>query len=192
MKNTGIIMSGDHPVKVLNGSKTMTRRTWGLEKINRMPDIWHDPFFDDETGYWNFWQVWTGDVLSAKCPYGGVGDLLWMKETLYRNPYLDEAGYLVDKSPVFINQTIGNMLKWRWQRDILSAMFMPRCASRADMEITGLRPERLQIITEEDAIAEGYENIDEYIISFIQLYHLSEGADLWNWVLSYKLIESRQ
>ncbi|MBA7714608.1 hypothetical protein ES703_123635 [subsurface metagenome] len=37
MKETGIIMSGDHPRKILDGTKTMSRRTYGLEKINDMP-----------------------------------------------------------------------------------------------------------------------------------------------------------
>ena len=81
VKETGIIMSGDHPLKCLDGTKTMTRRTWGLERINEDPDLWRDPFFDEVTGYWNFWQVNTGEVLSAKCPYGQVGDRLWVRET---------------------------------------------------------------------------------------------------------------
>ena len=38
MKETGIIMSGNHPRLILDGQKTMTRRTWGLGEINKNPD----------------------------------------------------------------------------------------------------------------------------------------------------------
>jgi len=41
VKETGIIMSGNHPRLILDGTKTMTRRTYGLDKINKDPDAWH-------------------------------------------------------------------------------------------------------------------------------------------------------
>ena len=37
MKETGIMMSGNHPKLVLDGLKTQTRRTYGLEKLNKNP-----------------------------------------------------------------------------------------------------------------------------------------------------------
>lgn len=40
MKETGIIMSGNHPKLIQDGIKTMTRRTWGLEEVNKNPDLW--------------------------------------------------------------------------------------------------------------------------------------------------------
>ena len=158
MKETGIIMSGDHPRLILEGKKTITRRTWGLKKINKDPDRYFDP--DVYQSVIGAWFAWFGDKKSdspviVKCPYGGVGDRLWTKETLYRNPYFDEAGYLIDNTPVMINSTIGDMLKWRWKKDILPAMFMPKETSRILPEITELRAERLQEITPADCIAEG-------------------------------------
>lgn len=84
-----------------------------------------------------------------------VGETVCIKEALFHHLYLGEAGYLFDQTPVFVNQTIGDMLKWRWQKDILPGMFMPQEAARYFIEITGVEAQRLQEITENDAIAEG-------------------------------------
>jgi hypothetical protein len=159
MKETGIIMSGRHPVDILEGRKTMTRRIRGLKEINQHPDDWElVAVFQD--GCAQFCTHDGSQELNVRCPYGGYGDLLWVKENLYRNPYFDEAGYVSDNSAVMFNETIGDMLKWRWKKDILPAMFMPREASRILLKIVEIRVERLQAITEEDAIKEGIEKLD--------------------------------
>jgi len=84
-----------------------------------------------------------------------VGEVVYIKETLFRHPYLNEAGYVLDETPVFINQTIGDCLKWRWSRDILSAMFMPLETARYFIKITDVRAERTKDITPEDCLLEG-------------------------------------
>ena len=196
MKETGIIMSGDHPRKCLDGTKTVTRRTWGLEKINKDPDLWEKPFYDEVTGYWNFWQVNTGDVLSAKCPYGGVGDLLIMRETwqlqmhsgcydiAFKDGRLKDAGTL----PYMTRYSHLRDKCWVWRPSI----HMPYEFSRGLFEILpGLRPEMLQEITEEDARAEGiklitgtYRPYDPETLEFTDIArpithrHLFEG--LWD------------
>jgi len=163
VKETGIIMSGDHPTKCLDGTKTVTRRTWGLEKINEDPDLWHKPFYDEVTGYWNFWQVNTKEALSVKCPYGGVGDRLWMRETLKE----DEKGqwfYSADNELVLVRYKDELAMRaWAHHKELpyCPSLFMPRWASRGLFEIIpGLRPERLQEITKEDARAEGILRFD--------------------------------
>lgn len=74
-----------------------------------------------------------------------VGEVVYLKETLFRHPYLNEAGYVLDETPVFINQTIGDCLKWRWSKDILPSMFMPQEAARYHIRIKGVRAERLEL-----------------------------------------------
>lgn len=112
-----------------------------------------------------------------RCPYGQPGDRLWGRETFYafgrwvtqfnakkgRDEwhFIDmtlETGhaycYAADGGqPAMLagKRDVGITPKW-WKRP---AIFMPRAASRILQEVTEVRVERLQSISEEDAIAEG-------------------------------------
>lgn len=110
------------------------------------------------------------DALEA-CPYGVPGDRLWVKETwglFDRESFGGEKGYAVawrathptpedgcewiDGPPVCDTPTTGTLIpSERWRPSI----HMPRWASRITLEVTSVRVERLQDITEEDAKAEG-------------------------------------
>lgn len=92
-----------------------------------------------------------------RCPYGGPGDRLWVKENFLFGVEFDDFSpkeipdharpvYCADE-PVFEY----------WHGKTRPSIFMPRWVSRIDLEITGLKVERLQEISEEDAIAEGIE-----------------------------------
>ena len=79
------------------------------------------------------------------CPYGHPGDFLWVRETFY-NSRMDNSmptHYRAD------NQDEDFQLIWN------PSIFMPRWASRILLEITAVRVERLQKISEDDARAEG-------------------------------------
>jgi hypothetical protein len=81
----------------------------------------------------------------ARCPYGAPGSRLWVRE---RWACLDPAS----RTPV-IYATDRGPKDYRWRPSI----HMPRWASRITLEVTNVRVERLQSITEEDARAEGVE-----------------------------------
>lgn len=96
-----------------------------------------------------------------RCPFGRRGDRLWVKETFcpvddrehggeqwidYRATpkYSEEHPAGWDNAP-----DDPEALKWK------PSIYMPRAASRIDLEVTNVRVERLQAITELDALAEG-------------------------------------
>ncbi len=170
-------MSGDHPAKILDGTKTMTRRTYGLEEINKNPDDWRltttlapDVFafyHFDERGYP------VGDIERIKCPYGQVGDRLWVRETHYchgfwskepkvfnrRQSYtfvpMDEEKFPVrylSYPPDIVYRAIDRYALGYFKR---SSIFMFKKDARTTLEITEVRVERVQEITAKDAIAEG-------------------------------------
>jgi hypothetical protein len=91
-----------------------------------------------------------------------VGDLLWVRETWrtdevwdgHPNRNIPKGGsvmYLADEG-------WNGIVAFGWGRYRLG-MFMPRWASRITLEVTGVRAERLQDISEADAIAEGIERL---------------------------------
>ena len=133
--------------KLLDGSKTQTRRTRGLEKINKNPDEWVQPYqLDVDPQLWTWRSTKTGEVITIKCPYGQVGDKLWVRETWF--PFKGMAG---DRIVYKADNDIQPEHPMCWQPSI----HMFRRDSRIDLTITEIGAERLWEITEGDAIAEG-------------------------------------
>ncbi len=208
MKETGIIMSGNHPKLILDGLKTMTRRTYGLEKVNLEPDAWEFKRINDG-GIALFWRknIMEGDTALCKCPYGQVGDRLWVRETFMHRSIPDIAFPESPKSILYkaTNPEVGEAFKWK------PSIHMPRWASRITLEITEVRVERLQEITEDDAMAEGICVVDNTMDSmysppnypdihrdiFMELWdsiNAKRGygwdTNPWVWVISFKRIDN--
>lgn len=86
------------------------------------------------------------------CPYGKPGDVLWCRETHARVPGNESAAvhYLADGPvPSASERHDAGLLR------AYPSIHMPRWASRITLEVTGIRVERLQDISEEDTRAEG-------------------------------------
>jgi hypothetical protein len=84
-----------------------------------------------------------------RCRYGAPGELLWVRETwtnLARPGYQRVPVYRADGTST---DTLPEGVRWK------PSLLMPRWASRLDLEVTGVRVERLQDISEADALAEG-------------------------------------
>lgn len=148
MKERPILFSGPMVRALLAGTKTQTRRVLKLR-----------PGFDLEQRDDGRWWPWAehpercDDVWMA-CPYGQPGDRLWVRETFCKiigqSGGWIETDYQATYTPGFrLGDSLG--LKKRWTPSI----HMPRDASRITLEIAGVRVERLQDISEADAMAEG-------------------------------------
>jgi len=95
---------------------------------------------------------------AIKCPYGKPGDVRCMTEPLVAGMdgmayYRDDVSPCLDV-PV-ISLITGKHLKWRWKRNQLSPIHMPTEAARTVCRTTDIRVEKLQEISEEDALIEG-------------------------------------
>lgn len=97
----------------------------------------------------------TPDSLAAfirhHCPYGQPGDRLWVRESVWVDATTKEFKWYV--SDVFTPDRKRDYCKLK------PAIHMRRSESRITLEITGVRVERLQEISDDDAVAEGIERV---------------------------------
>lgn len=157
MKERPIIFSGPMIRSILQGRKTMTRRI-----VKPQPDFFEcSSWCYSETGHSGAgWYVCETEYLEEgsffyRCPYGKVGDRLWVRETWSHTGTgvwsISSAINALDGKVIYRAAEGHNDAKW-WP-----SIHMPRWASRITLEITGIKVERLQDITEEEAKAEGVE-----------------------------------
>lgn len=134
MKEHPILFSTPMVKAILEGRKTQTRRVNKLEGL------------DGESPYY---ETREGDLvpINDMCPYGQVGDKLWVRETFYIHSrfFTDDPKYFYKAD----NPSLPLNNHWR------PSIFMPRSASRIALEITKIRVQKLQQISQDDAIAEG-------------------------------------
>ena len=125
--------------------KTQTRRI--IPAGNVYDDISSEGAEDFELRGWTVFEH--GQALCAAKPKYVIGDRLWVRERTERANG-EAVGYPVDGT--WLPNT-----PWEWQRASLPSIYMPRRLSRLTLHVTDVRVERLQDISEEDAIAEGVE-----------------------------------
>lgn len=174
---------------ILDGRKSQTRRV-----MKPQPDAVHDG-----EPYWFIGGYRTRMDANNPlvCPYGFPGSRLWVRETCRAEELpsgLDGVRYLADDCFIPIDNTPESGDAWLDLRyygkraspvapvKTVPAIHMPRWASRISLEITGVRVERLQDISEADALAEGVNVHPDHhgkprtsIYSPVQAY-----ADLWD------------
>ena len=173
---------------ILEGRKTQTRR------LVKNPELFgcftgdcpHDTQWECDQSIAAFAQ--------ANRPYGNPGDRLWVKESLMRGATSGGMHYVEDASQLRAGE------RWPWKKNVLPSMFMPRWASRITLEITDIGVERLQDITENDALAEGCRrqypyprgtegqpNLVEYAILWDKINGLgSWDRNPWVWKITFK------
>lgn len=138
MRERPILFRPEMVRALLSDAKTQTRRV-----VKPQP---RDPYtgLDLRPG--------SSPVDLPRCPHGAPGDRLWVRETWGLLDTEPRDG--PTRATVFHRATDGERPDLRYQL-WRPSIFMPRWASRIDLEVTGVRVERLQEISEADARAEG-------------------------------------
>lgn len=218
MKERGMIFNSEMVRAILDGRKTQTRRIVkgadGAVKFCKEWDINGEEIFvvlgeKDHTGM--------NPVLGAiSCPFGAVGERIWVRETFRVHSRATDVATLVYKAsmrnswtdqthrvPVSLCNKPATPEKWT------PSLHMPRWASRIRLEITDVRVERLNAISQEDAQAEGMEltgwrptysdpdsggEVWTPYDNFARLWESIYGEGSWKvnpwvWVIEFKRVE---
>ncbi|MCM7629802.1 hypothetical protein M8S46_14725 [Enterobacter hormaechei] len=209
MKEHGMIFNGEMVRAILDGRKTQTRRVMkvqpsdGFHPTHNGYDLdlnahWYTPGVVDKNGYL---QPAKKDVFGVAdenegyaCPFGAVGDRIWVRETFSPVPDHEEpAG-----CSAILYAADGNGPYGKW----VPSIHMPRWASRITLEITGVRVERLNSISDSDASKEGcciadMESGDCLSDVFARLWTSIYGDESWKvnpwvWVIEFKVVPNVQ
>ena len=166
MSEHPILFKGDMIRAILDGRKTQTRRIIKPQPVTEDEEFQEQPeIISDGTLYFS------NLYLNIKCPYGKVGDKLWVRESFwvasgfYRtatSPLL-QGRYAADESKFSCNTTNDEWALWDKRKHPYrktSGRFMYKSLIRLWLEVTGVRVERVQDISEDDAKAEGLELVN--------------------------------
>ncbi|MDV1214346.1 hypothetical protein VC596_09040 [Citrobacter freundii] len=222
----GMIFNAEMVRAILDGRKTQTRRVVKFKP--REPGfnlnfsglkLGHYRTGDASSGYVlasrGAMGCWNDKTFPAHCPYGQPGDRIWVRETFRVHSRATDLATLVYKAserqswteqthrvPVSVCNKPAVIEKWT------PSIHMPRWASRILLDITDVRVERLNSISQADSIAEGappsHPSID--VVSrqfgypdfsrswFGQTWQSIYGDDSWQanpwvWVIEFKRIE---
>lgn len=203
MKERPILFSAPMVLAILEGRKTQTRRAMKFQLADDATPEIHDGKllwrYPDET-------LRAVPYCSGNSKYGQPGDWIWVREAWRTAEGFDiypprdiqattPIRYEADGAWTFPDVGMaGSGGKYR------PPMFMPRWASRINLEITGVRVERLQDISETDAIAEGVSpdmdivwqtGDDTPVGMFGELWESINGRGSWDvtpwvWVIEFR------
>ena len=211
-----ILFSAPMVRALLAGTKTQTRRVVKMkshQQIEQRDDGTNWPWMYDGERDCDSWMA---------CHYGQPGDRLWVKETWRTADTLDalspsaiaekcmDAGYSKPWAPLQWEADGQRNREWSGfgpgngvvvgPGKTRVSIHMPRWASRITLEVTGVRVERLQDISEADAIAEGARNSLHLPggrfarENFEHLWWTIHGdgsweSNPWVWVIEFKRVE---
>lgn len=209
MKERPILFSGEMVTAILEDRKTQTRRV-----VKPQPEVLYPFALVRQNGTGWIVEKWPrqerefgnfGRVERVVCPYGQPGDRLWVRETwacfggdeyTYQKDRLAvsyRATWDTDRATDFPRASLGYIPGDRWRPSI----YMPRWASRITLEITKVRVERVQDITNEDAYAEGCDfrlaNTPNHANAFAILWdninakrRFGWDENPWVWVIEFR------
>jgi hypothetical protein len=228
VKERPILFKGELVRAILDGRKTQTRRlvtaVAGLGPVREFQPSstkgW-DWIMRDRRALWN--DLRHADLLT-RCPHDAVGDRLWVRESGWKHTemYEEDDESSLDRlvADFFRYAASPRKGKRRWRGDgevepitfldesspleqapqgrPCPSIHMPRWASRIDLEITEVRVQRLQEITEADARADGITELAGQAEPMRDLFAMlwdhingkraSWASNPWVWALTFKRV----
>lgn len=235
MTERGMIFNGEMVRAILDGRKTQTRRIMKLQpkpSKSRPGDFWFSSKKLESMVHVSDLAPGNSPIADYHlfiqehcCPFGAVGDRIWVRET-FQGPLFDYdlmdsyckdptpfekpefCVYKADGVPAPEFYDADDELHCCWRPSI----HMPRWASRILLEITNVRVERLNAISEEDAAAEGVPPAGSLLpdypgtfltpkgdfatakVAFQRLWESIYGAENWQanpwvWVITFRRVE---
>lgn len=226
MKERGMIFNAEMVRSILDGRKTQTRRIMKAQPSEHFTPMnmaleadykarWYTPGIVDKDGYL---QPAGKEVFGVadenegySCPFGAVGDRIWVRETFAAF----DADWKFPGRPHDIKDGPWPYIAYPADDVVLPtgtcrpSIHMPRWASRILLEITDVRVERLNAISQEDAQSEGMEltgwrptysdpdsggEVMTPYDNFAELWSSIYGdeswkANPWVWVIEFKRVE---
>ncbi|WP_435014653.1 hypothetical protein [Xanthomonas arboricola] len=210
MRERPILFNGAMVRAILSGAKTQTRRAMKVQPVRngRFWEVYGAGWSDGMSSV----PAVHGHSLATNCAFGQPGDRLWVRET-WMPGYYHEADhedgprvsliYAADNAESAIPAPSYELAE-QWEREFCEdgdepppwrpSIHMPRWACRLVLEITDVRVERLQAISDVDALAEGVDQTNTSIAGYarqrFQKLWTDTGGDWdanpWVWVIGFK------
>lgn len=175
-KERPILFKGEMVRAILKGKKTQTRRIMKPQPTGcpgRYPGASQDR------------RKWFDDLLD-KCPYGQPGDRLWVRET-FGEVLIVNSKTSEQRTEIIYRAENENYDKFGMNGGWKPSIFMPRALSRITLEVVRICVERLQDISEQDAIAEGVGSVEEFKALW-QRINANWDNNPWVWVISFEVV----
>ena len=188
-KERPILFKGEMVRAILDGSKTQTRRVVKPQSAILTDELARGLGVQPPSQQ---------NPAVISCPYGDPGDRLWVRETWAVQHEYDAAA----------PSEIGFRARWHYAatEDLgglrkRPSIFLPRRGSRILLEITAVRVDRLQSISEADARAEGvtpnaFERMNDNWggVLYRRLWEQINGpgswdANPWAWVVEFRRLQ---
>lgn len=210
MKESPIIFNEEMVLAILDGRKTQTRRIikpsrgqeWLSDELlqSSKPSVLTPSHVTKPSNDYGVQLLHPngGPLGWVKFPFGQIGDQLWVKETWHGGDDTLENVFYKASDRCFLKYGVCQC-SWR------PSIFMPRKFSRITLQITNVRVQKLQDITEADCHKEGVEghgvspmSIDQIpvaIANFKALWNSIYGQfefawskNPWVWVIEFKRV----
>ena len=191
MKETGMLFTSPMVRAILEGRKTQTRRVAKPVKHPSLGNLYTPGALVMERE--------PQHVIDRACPLGQPGDRIYVRETFSQHPEWGQLAFRAD------GEEFEDADGWLWEPKWIPSIHMPKYLARIWLEITGVRLERIQDISEADALAEGARfelaSIDSvrigatasFLSGFRNIWESTGGdwdANPWVWAIDFKVLST--